>query len=78
MAMEDLILVVDSGSSSIKCSAYNAIDGQDPALLFKGQVEGIGSASHQSLTCVKAQSAFADSCFSAAHSRPTFAHLAPS
>jgi len=37
--MEDLILVVNSGSSSIKFSAYNAMDGQDPALLFKGQVE---------------------------------------
>jgi hypothetical protein len=51
MAMEDLILVVDSGSSN-----------------FKRQVEGIGSAPYQSLTCVKAQSAFADS-FSTAHSR---------
>ena len=75
--MEDLILVVNSGSSSIKFSAYSAMDGQDPALLFKGQVEGIGSAPHQSLTCIKAQSGFADS-FSMAHSRPTFAHLAPS
>jgi acetate kinase len=53
--MEDLILVV-SGSSSIKFSAYNAIDGQDPVLLFKGQVEGIGSASRQSLTCITAHS----------------------
>jgi acetate kinase len=76
MAMEDLIPIVNSGSSSIKFSAYNATDGQDPALLFKGQIEGIGSP-HQSLTCIKAQSAFADN-FSAAHSRPTFAHLAPS
>jgi hypothetical protein len=76
MAMEDLILVVDSESSSIKFSAYNAMDRQDPALLFKGQVEGIGSAPHQSLPRIKAQSAFADS-FSAAHSRPTFAYLAP-
>jgi hypothetical protein len=64
MAMEDLILVVNSGS-------------QDPALLFKGQVEGIGSAPLWCLTCFKAQSAFADG-FSAAQSRPTFAHLAPS
>jgi acetate kinase len=76
MAMEALILVVNSGSSSIKFSGYTAMDRRDPALLFKGQVEGIGSP-HQSLTCIKAQSAFADS-FSAAHSRPTFAHLAPS
>ena len=44
--MEDLFLVVNSGSSSIKFSAYNAMDGQDPALLFKGQVESIGSAPH--------------------------------
>jgi enoyl-[acyl-carrier protein] reductase I len=29
--MQDLILVVNSGSSSIKFSAYNAMDGQDPA-----------------------------------------------
>jgi acetate kinase len=77
MAMEALILVVNSGSSSIKFSGYTAMDRRDPALLFKGQVEGIGSAPHQSLTCIKAQSGFADS-FSTAHSRPTFAHLAPS
>ena len=77
MAMEDLILVVNSGSSSIKFSGYAAMERRDPALLFKGQVEGIGSAPHQSLTCIKARSAFADS-LSSAHSRPTFAHLAPS
>jgi hypothetical protein len=77
MAMEDLILVVDSGSSSIMFWVDNVMDPHDPALLFKGQVERIGSAPHQSLTCNKAQSTFADS-FSAAHSRPTFAHLAPS
>jgi acetate kinase len=76
MAMEDLILVVNSGSSSIS-SRYNAMNGQNPALLLNGQVEGISSAPQQSLTCIKSQSAFADS-FSAAHSRPTFAHLAPS
>ena len=75
MAMKALILVVNSGSSSIKFSAYNAMDGQDPTLLFKGQVESIGSAPHQTLTCIEAQSAFADS-LSAAHSRPTFARLA--
>jgi acetate kinase len=71
MAMKDLILVVNLGSSSIKFSAYNAMDGQEPALLFKGQIEGIGSAPHQTLTCIKAQSPFAE-----AHSRPTFARLA--
>jgi acetate kinase len=77
MAMEDLILVGNSGSSSIKFSGYTAMDRRDPVLLFEGQVEGIGSAPHQSLTCIKAQSAFADS-FSAAHSMPTFVRLASS
>jgi acetate kinase len=46
MAMADLILVVNSGSSSIKFSAYAAMDGEEPALLFKGQVEGVGLAPH--------------------------------
>jgi acetate kinase len=64
MAMENLILA-NSGSSSIKFSAFNAMYGQDPALLFKRQVEGIGLAPHQSLTCITAHG-------------PTFAHLAPS
>jgi acetate kinase len=67
MAMEDLILVLNSGSSSIKFSAFNAMDEQDPTLLFKRQVDGIGLAPYQSLTCMIT-----------AHSRPTFAHLAPS
>ena len=44
--MDDLILVVNAGSSSIKFSAYAARTGKEPALLFKGQVEGIGSAPH--------------------------------
>jgi len=44
--MEDLVLVVNAGSSSIKFSAYNAMDGQDASVLFKGQVEGIGTAPH--------------------------------
>jgi acetate kinase len=58
MAMENLILA-NSGSSSIKFSAYNAMYGQDPTLLFKGEVAGVGSAPYQNLTCIKAQSAFA-------------------
>ena len=49
MAMENLIFVVNSGSSSIKFPGYTAMDRRDPALLFKGQVEGIDSAPHQSL-----------------------------
>jgi len=64
MAMENLILA-NSGSSSIKFSAFNAMDGQDPALLFKGQVEGIGLAPLQSLISITAHG-------------PTFTHLAPS
>ena len=44
--MQDLILVVNSGSSSIKFSAYVAIDKQEAALLVKGQVEGVGAAPH--------------------------------
>ncbi len=44
--MEDLILVVNAGSSSIKFSAYSAIGKEEAALLFKGQVEGVGAAPH--------------------------------
>ena len=44
--MQDLILVVNSGSSSIKFSAYAAIDKEEAALLLKGQVEGVGTAPH--------------------------------
>ena len=39
----DAILVVNAGSSSLKFSAYAPADGRDPTLLFKGQVEGIGT-----------------------------------
>jgi acetate kinase len=41
--MTDTILVVNAGSSSLKFSAYAPADGRDPTLLFKGQVEGIGT-----------------------------------
>ena len=41
--MADAILVVNAGSSSLKFSAFAPVEGQDPALLFKGQVEGIGT-----------------------------------
>jgi acetate kinase len=44
--MQGLILVVNAGSSSIKFSAYKPVEEQDPALLFKGQVESIGAAPH--------------------------------
>ncbi len=44
--MQGLILVVNAGSSSIKFSAYKPVEKQDPALLFKGQVESIGVAPH--------------------------------
>lgn len=43
--MHEPILAVNAGSSS-KFSAYSARDQHDLALLFKGQVEGIGSAPH--------------------------------
>ena len=44
--MESPILVVNAGSSSIKFSGYAAMDQQEPALLFNGQIEGVGSAPH--------------------------------
>jgi acetate kinase len=40
--MLDPVLVVNAGSSSLKFSAFVPVDGRDPALLFKGQIEGIG------------------------------------
>jgi len=44
--MQGPILVVNAGSSSIKFSGYAATDEREPALLFKGQIEGIGVAPH--------------------------------
>ena len=41
--MTDAILVVNAGSSSLKFSAFAPADGQDPTLMFKGQIEGIGT-----------------------------------
>lgn len=46
MAMTDLILVVNAGSSSIKFSAYSPGDEEGLGLSFKGQVESVGSAPH--------------------------------
>jgi acetate kinase len=37
------ILIVNAGSSSIKFSAFSPVRLEDPPLLFKGQVEGIGT-----------------------------------
>jgi NAD(P)-dependent dehydrogenase (short-subunit alcohol dehydrogenase family) len=59
-----------------------AVLATDYAKLITGErsismADTTSSGSPKSLICIKAQSAFADS-FSAAHSRPTFAHLAPS
>jgi acetate kinase len=45
-SMEGPILVVNAGSSSVKFSGYAAMDQQEPALLFKGQIESVGSAPH--------------------------------
>ena len=44
--MRGPILVVNAGSSSIKFSGYSISGGLRPSLLFKGQVESIGSAPH--------------------------------
>jgi acetate kinase len=37
------IIVINAGSSSIKFSGYNSVDEQQPVLLLKGQIEGIGT-----------------------------------
>ena len=42
--MHGPLLVINAGSSSIKFSGYAAEDQQEPALLFKGQIEAIGTA----------------------------------
>ena len=39
----DAVLVVNAGSSSLKFSAFTPADGRDPILVFKGQIEGIGT-----------------------------------
>lgn len=47
--MNDLILTLNAGSSSIKFALYEVLDGvldEAPALCVKGQVEGIGTAPH--------------------------------
>lgn len=44
--MNGPILVINAGSSSIKFSGYEVAQRADPALLFKGQIEGIGVAPH--------------------------------
>jgi acetate kinase len=41
--MTDMILVVNAGSSSIKFSVFAAGDQADPAPMFNGQIEGIGT-----------------------------------
>src|SRR6478735_3199550 len=41
--MADIILVLNAGSSSIKFRAYDAL-GKEPALLLKGQMEGLYTA----------------------------------
>lgn len=42
--MSGVVLVVNSGSSSVKLSAFEATTGADPALVFRGTVDRIGSA----------------------------------
>ena len=41
--MVNALLIVNAGSSSIKFSAFAPADPGDPALLFKGQLDGIGT-----------------------------------
>ncbi len=41
--MTGIVLVINAGSSSLKFSAFRPADSQDPRLLLKGQVEGIGT-----------------------------------
>lgn len=46
--MNGPILVINAGSSSIKFSGYDALEKAEPRLLFKGQIEAVGSAPHMS------------------------------
>jgi acetate kinase len=48
--MNGPILVINAGSSSIKFSGYDTRGEGKPVLLFKGQIERIGSAPHMSAT----------------------------
>ena len=41
--MEQGILVINAGSSSIKFAVFTDGDRPEPVLLFKGQMEGLGS-----------------------------------
>jgi acetate kinase len=41
--MTEAVLVINAGSSSIKFAAYGAAEAEEPALIGKGQIEGIGS-----------------------------------
>ena len=40
------ILIINAGSSSIKFSGYGAMEEEEPALLFEGQIESIRSVPH--------------------------------
>ncbi len=42
--MQDAIVVINSGSSSVKFSVFTLADEGDPVLSCKGQIEGIGTA----------------------------------
>jgi acetate kinase len=44
--MQDPIIVVNAGSSSINFSGYASMNGQEPILLLNGQIEGIGTLPH--------------------------------
>jgi len=47
--MQGSILVINAGSSSIKFSGYDALEQEEPVPIFKGQIEGVGSAPHMSV-----------------------------
>jgi len=42
--MDGAILVLNAGSSSLKFSAYEPVDGSPPRLLVKGQISGLGTS----------------------------------
>ena len=47
--MTDVVFVINAGSSSLKFSAFEPAAAGEPALVFKGQMEGIGVHPHLSV-----------------------------
>ena len=44
--MTDILLTINAGSSSVKFALFEAAPADDPRLLSRGQIEGIGTAPH--------------------------------